>query len=729
MDFISNFIVFEKEREKVTKKLAMYQQVQAATKIVDRVMEGEVKTGLVWHTQGSGKTLTMLFTAWKLKKLAKLENPTIIVIVDRIDLERQLWGSFSNVDLPYTTKVQNTRDLIRMLKMESREVIITTIQKFEDIREVLSKRRNIIVFIDEAHRTQYGKLAIRMRRAFPNAMIFGFTGTPIDKGPLGISTFRTFCPPGEKYLDKYSIKQSIKDGATVRLVYLPRLEKYHIPKAILDKEFLDITKGLTEEEQDRVLQTSATLRNALKSRNRIEKVAKDIFEHFMNHIEPNGFKAQVVAVDREACALYKEELDKYLPPEYSEVIYTASPNDNDLLRNYHMPKEEQLNISRVTFQKPDANPRMIIVTDMLLTGFDAPIEQVMYLDKPLRDHKLLQAIARTNRPYPGKEAGIVVDYVGIFKNLVKALNFEEQDIEGVAYNFNILKKEFDKTVSTLLKLFMGIRRNDTRDSLFSSIKVLEDETKLKEFKEKLFKLRRLYETIAPDPDLIGYLDDYAWLIEINEAYNKFYNRKYGDLSQYQEKTKALIRERLILKKLDGSLPTFEVNREYLKKLDEQDYSQEEKILEMRQALDYHIKINLETNPIYETLSQRLDRILKTKKKSELLKELQEVVQAISEIDEQVNKRGITMEEYALLTTCGKYLPKTDEKELTSFVKDLLVETKTMLFDGWQTKVTVVKEVEKDVFDSCYEKFSRELNIVNISSMTEDLMKFIRKYNA
>ena len=405
----------------------------------------------------------MLFAAWKLKKLSALQNPTVLVIVDRLEIETQHGKTFGNVDLPYTEKpVESTRELVNKLRKDTRQVLITTIQKFEEIDEVLSARENIIIFVDEAHRTQYGKLGIALRTAFPNAVIFGFTGTPVEKGPLGKSTFRTFSPPGETYLDKYSIKQSIRDGATVPIHYLARPQEYRLPSRLLDEEFFDKTRGLDEEKQEKVLATSARLKNALKSKDRIDKIARDIADHFKSHVMPNRFKAQIVAVDREACALYKEAIDKYLPPEYSVVIYTPGQNDEELLRKYHMSKENQLNISSSIFQKANENPRILIVTDMLLTGFDAPVEQAMYLDKPMKDHKLLQAIARTNRPYSGKEAGLVVDYVGIFENLEKALNFEEKDIEGVAYKFDELKKEFTKTLSGLGTMFTGIKRDDSR---------------------------------------------------------------------------------------------------------------------------------------------------------------------------------------------------------------------------------------------------------------------------
>ncbi|MGA2573246.1 MAG: HsdR family type I site-specific deoxyribonuclease [Candidatus Methanomethylicaceae archaeon] len=728
LDFVQNFIVFEKEMEQVRKKIAMYQQVIAANKIVSRVLEGKVRSGLIWHTQGSGKSLTMLLAAWKLKKAPQMDNPTILLIEDRIHLEKQLWGSFSNVDFPYTSKAESVKDLRDKLMKDSREVIITTIQKFEDIENVLSERKNIIIFVDEAHRSQYGKLAMRMRKAFPNAFIFGFTGTPIEKSECGKSTFRTFCPTGEIYLDKYGIKQSIEDGATVRLVYQARLPRAHVDKETLDREFYQITAGLTEEEQDRVLEKSATLRTWLKSKDRMDSVAKDIAEHFKAHIEPNGFKAQLVAVDREGCALYKEALDKYLPPEYSSVIYTKGLNDPGLLRKYHMDSTEQFRVARIDFQKKGTNPRILIVTDMLLTGFDAPIEQVMYLDKPLRDHKLLQAIARTNRPYHGKEAGIIFDYVGIFNNLVKALNFQEQDIEGVAYNYDILKEEFDRTINSLLKMFRDVPRDGSRSSILQFIAILKDEETFKEFKGKLSKLKMLYETLAPDPMLFKYMDDYSWLIENNEAYNKFRNRNVSDLADYEEKTKDLIREKLIIDKLEKNLPTFDINSEYIKKLNERGYSTEEKVMEMRQALEYTIRINLETNPIYETLGERMERILKSTDKSKLINDMQQLINEVVAVEEHGKKLGATKEEFALLNVVKKHLPSVKETETVGYVKDLRKSLGESLFPGWYKKVKVYNETEEKVFQHNFEKYSTELKTEEISRMSTEMMKFLVKYN-
>lgn len=727
ISFINNYIVFEKEGEQVRKKIAMYQQVNAANKIVERVLEGKTKKGLIWHTQGSGKSLTMLFAAWQLKKATELNNPTILIMVDRLNLQKQLLGSFENVDLPYTTKIESSKQLVDKLKKGSREVMITTIQKFKEMAQVLSPRENIIIFIDEAHRTQYGKLAMEMRRAFPNAFIFGFTGTPIDKGVIGKSTFRAFCPPEELYLHKYGIKQSIEDGATVKILHMKRVPKHWVNKKDLDKEFLEVTKDLSEEEQNAVLKKNAKLGNIIKSAKRINDIAKDIAEHYTKYIEPNGFKAQLVAYDREACALYKEALDQYLPPEYSTVIYTAGQNDVPLLKKYHMDSNEQSQIARTVFQKPGENPRILIVTDMLLTGFDAPIEQVMYMDKPMRDHSLLQAIARTNRPYPGKEAGIIVDYIGIFRALIKALNFKDSDIEGVAYDFNILRKEFTNILEILLKLFKNVPRDGKRDTVVEILEVLKNQDNYKEFKTNFSKLKRIYETIAPDPYLFKYDHDYTFLIGCNEIYNKDKDRDQPDLSSYDEKTKALIQKYVIVDKIDKDFPIFKINKEYLDKIDKQNFTRKRKISELQSSLSYYIKIGLGTNPIYESLSQRLEEIIKIMDEARRERELEALVNELIQIEEEAQKLDLTKEEYAILNTIKKYVTEKNETTIP-FIKETTQKIENLRFPGWQKKHQTISDVEEIIFDQCFNKYKKQIGNRDTSKMTEEILQLIKRYH-
>ncbi|GAG85672.1 unnamed protein product, partial [marine sediment metagenome] len=293
------------------------------------------------------------------------------------------------------------RHLQELLSSDYRGLIITTIHKFEGISKHINTRNNIIVLIDEAHRSQESDLGNYMRGALPNAYYIGFTGTPIDKGKIGRGTFYAFGnPPDEPYLDKYSIDESIEDKTTVPLYYSLTPTDLHVDKETLEEEFFKVLEeeGIASiEGVNKIIEKAKKLKAVLKSSERVDKIAEHIAEHYKKFIEPLGFKAFIVAIDREGCALYKKAIDKYLPQEYTQVVYTGNHKDRDLLRKYHITKDEEKNI-RKAFKSPNEMPKILIVTQKLLTGFDAPILYVMYLDKPFKDHTLLQAIARVNRP-------------------------------------------------------------------------------------------------------------------------------------------------------------------------------------------------------------------------------------------------------------------------------------------------------------------------------------------
>jgi type I restriction enzyme R subunit len=299
----------------------------------------------------------------------------------------------------------------------------------------------------------------------------------------------------------------------------------------------------------------------------------------------------------------------------------------------------------------------------------------------------------------------------------------------VAIKFDELKREFKKVISSLSGIFDGVKRDDGRESLFSALSVLEDDKQLKQFKSKLSEVKKLYETIAPDSFLQDFIGEYGWLIEVNEAYNKVQNRQKTDLSEYQEKTKALIKEKLLIDRIEVALPTFEIDKHYLKAIDSEGYSTDQKIMDMKRALEHHIRINLETNPIYETLSQRLARILRAKNKSEILAELKTLVDEIAEIEEQTKRMGVTKEEFALFNVTKKYDSELPDQEMITFVKKLVKEVKTKTFQGWQRNRKVVKDVEGSVFDSCYQTFSSRMETAKVSSLTDEVMKFVMKYNA
>ncbi len=326
-----------------------------------------------------------------------------------------------------------------------------------------NERTNIFVLVDEAHRTTGGDLGNYLMGALPNATYLGFTGTPIDRTAYGKGTFKVFGAQDAKgFLDKYTIRESVADGTTVPLHYALAPNDLRVDRATLETEFLKLAEaeGVSAiEELNKILERAVTLKNMLKNRDRVDRVARFVAGHFRGTVEPMGYKGFLVAVDREACILYKQALDQYLPPEWSQVVISSGgKGDSDEFRRHYLEEAEEQAI-RKAFRKPIAagpapgkkdkyqDLRILIVTEKLPTGFDAPILYCMYLDKPLRDHVLLQAIARVNRPYEDDEgrrkpAGFVLDFVGIFERLEDALAFDSEDVSGVVEGLDVLKGRF-----------------------------------------------------------------------------------------------------------------------------------------------------------------------------------------------------------------------------------------------------------------------------------------------
>ncbi|HQG68546.1 MAG TPA: HsdR family type I site-specific deoxyribonuclease, partial [Paludibacteraceae bacterium] len=389
---LTDFILFTRQDDELRKIVLRPHQMKAIDKIVKRAEDPQKQRGLIWHTQGSGKTFTMIVAAQKIIENPLFENPTVIMLVDRNELESQLFGNLAAIGMSNVV-ADSKEHLQKLLSGDRRGLIVTMIHKFEGMPKNINLRKNIFVLVDEAHRTTGGKLGNYLMGAIPNATYIGFTGTPIDKTQYGEGTFITFGKddPENAYLDKYSIAESIADGTTVPLYYTLAPNELRVEKEVLEKEFLELkaAEGMSDvEELNKVLERAVTLRNMLKNKERVEKVAQYVANHFLNTVEPMGYKAFLVGVDREACALYKEELDKYLPADYSQVVYSSFYNDPEELAKYHLSDIEEKRI-RKAFRKPDELPKILIVTEKLLTGFDAPILYCMYLDKPMRDHVLL----------------------------------------------------------------------------------------------------------------------------------------------------------------------------------------------------------------------------------------------------------------------------------------------------------------------------------------------------
>ena len=518
LDLLASFTAYATDKKKRRMKIvARHQQYEATNQIVERVVAGHPKKGLIWHFQGSGKSLLMLFASRKLRLHPALKNPTVMIVVDRIDLDSQISSTFYAADTPNLVKADSRTELQRLLTQDTRKIIITTIFKFAEAGGVLNDRSNIIAMVDEAHRTQEGDLVRKMREALPNAFLFGLTGTPINRADR--NTFYAFGAEEDKagYMSRYGFEESIRDGATMPLHFEPRLLELHIDKEAIDQAFRELTGSLSDLDRDRLAQTAAKMAVLVKAPERIRRICADIAAHYQHKVAPNSFGAQVVTFDRASCVLYKNALDEHLPPEMSDIVMTVNSGEDDYAAYRRDRDAEEKLLDR--FRDPADPLKILIVTSKLLTGFDAPILQAMYLDKPLRDHTLLQAICRTNRPYgEAKTHGLIVDYLGVFDDVARAIQFDEEGITRVVKNINELSGRLPEAVQKCLAYFPGVDRTVAGyEGLMAAQACLPNNDTRDLYAADYSYLARLWEAVSPDPVLSAYETDYRWLTHVYES--------------------------------------------------------------------------------------------------------------------------------------------------------------------------------------------------------------------
>ena len=510
LDMLKDFTTFAARSGRTVKLIARYQQYHAVNKIVQRVVLGKTRKGLIWHFQGSGKSLLMVFAAQKLRANPLLRNPTVLIVVDRIDLDTQITGTFLATEVANVVTTDSRDELQHLLSAGVRKVIITTIHKFAEANGVLNDGSNIIVMVDEAHRTQEGDLGRQMREALPNAFLFGLTGTPINKRDR--NTFYAFGADEDEhgYMDRYSFEASIRDRATLPLKFEARLVELHVDQTAIDEAYAQITGHLSEEDQANLAKMAANIAVLVKSPSRIERIAQDIVQHFQTKVEPNGFKAMVVAFDREGCLMYKRALDTLLPPEASDIVMTVNSRSEPEYKPFDRTKDQEETLLD-NFRNPDHPLKFLIVTSKLLTGFDAPILEAMYLDKPMKEHNLLQAICRTNRVYarsqdaPEKTHGLIVDYIGVFDDVAKSLRFDEGEMQRVVQNIEALLKEFVPQLEKCLAHFPDVDRTVAGyEGLIAAQECLPDNAARDAYAEDYLVLARLWEMLSPDRSINQY---------------------------------------------------------------------------------------------------------------------------------------------------------------------------------------------------------------------------------
>ncbi len=684
---LEDYVVFLTIDDEVHKYILVPHQRRAMKKIVKRtLLEKDKDRGLIWHTQGAYKTLTLMVATQELREAEELENPTIIAVVDRLELEDQLHKNFQAYGFPNVIVAESKKHLKELLSSDYRGLIITLIHKFHGMPKNTNKRKNIIIMIDEAHRSQEGDLGIYMRAALPNAYYFGFTGTPVDKGRIGRGTFATFgYPPEDPYLDKYPIDESIEDKTTVPLYYTLTPTDLHVDKDTLEKEFFKLVEdeGVASiEGVNKIIERAEKLKAALKADERVESVAESIFYHYRNFVEPSGYKAFIVAVDREACALYRDALTKHLqkeglPPEYVRVVYTGHHKDEELRRKYWITEDEEKTIRR-KFRSPKELPKILIVTQKLLTGFDAPILYAMYLDKPLKDHTLLQAISRVNRPYVGKTCGLIIDYIGLFKRLKRALTFDAKDIGRGLTNIKALKKRFKELIEQARKVLAKINIRDEKNRLNNIIEYFFDEDKRKAFIKLYKEIERMYEVLSPDEFLRDYMKDYRLVLQIYQIIYNAFNPEAERKRIYRQtlrKTEKLIREEVELRTIAYSLPIYEITRDIANQIRVKKTSKKVKVINLHRSLTDHIQRSIRRQPYLLSISEEVEKTIsqlreRQKEVEDALNDLTELAEHVAASEEEQATSGLTKEEFSTFWILRSFNIKKPETRAGKIYKEI-----------------------------------------------------------
>jgi type I restriction enzyme, R subunit len=742
LDLLRSYTLYATERigktAQAIKIIARYPQVEGVEAVVARAKDGKRRQGLLWQHQGSGKTFLGAFACGKLRR--EIPGATVLVVLDRLDLIEQTAREFGSAGVERIRVAETGAELQQLLAEDRRGVIITTIFRFKEAG-LLNEREDIIALVDEAHRTQEGTLGLDMRTALPNATYIGLTGTAISERDR--DTFERFGDPDDPdhVLVRYTPERSIEDGATVPLrVEAPR------PDLKLDSESLDeafdemaAEEGLTEEEKELLARKASHVSTLFKADSRIEAVCADIVDHFYKRIDPLGMKAQIVVYDRELCVRYLGEIERLLDQrgkgDEATVVMTVSDKDDPKeWRQFDRDRGDEAKV-KARFRDPDDPLKLLVVTAKLLTGFDAPIEGVMYLDKPLRKHTLFQALTRTNRrwtnPLSGQEKthGLIVDYVGLGKEIADSMVTKRREEGQGELDIEPLKEELRAALATCLERFAGV---DTTDATFAGLSDAQERLPHQDsrdaFAHEFLKVQALFELLWPDEELRGIRDSYRWLAKVYESVQPPVVSDALLWHRLGAKTLALINEHMITVDVRGAgQETVTIDDDTLKALRELEVPvpdddgagdgtpDTEAILD---NIERRIERRLQESdkPAYPSLAERLDRLRQTQIETaadsiEFLKRLLEVARDLvaadrdeaSEVGETVEEEGADQESLlpeerigALTQIFQEYRPDTAPEIIERVVKEIDEVVRQVRFTNWQTSYEGSREVRKAI---------------------------------
>jgi type I restriction enzyme R subunit len=703
LDLLKNYVIYEVVNNRKIKKIAKHQQYRVVTKAVDRLKLNEKqdisdKGGVIWHTQGSGKSLSMLWFATQL--MYKFGNPPILLVTDRKQLDEQIHKTFKACGFPAPVRARDTKHLVSLLKNPKGKTIMTTIQKFGTKGNLIHTDEKVIALVDEGHRTQYKFNAGAMRTALPNGVFFAFSGTPIDKKDR--STYRVF----GKLLDRYSFEESKADGATLPIMYEGRLPDLFVEgeeetiEQIFDRVFAHLTKDM----KDKLKKQYVTKESIAEAPSRIRTICIDLIDHYTRNIQPNGYKAMVVATSREAAVNYKRELDKLNAP-ISKIIMTSrlgeKGKDGSSWDQYYLSEEQRERESN-KFKSPDDPTQLLIVVDMLLVGYDVPIVQALYLDKGLREHNLLQAIARVNRPYDaGKQHGLIVDYSGITKELQKALAiFDEQDIRDVLTPFEKEIIELKLRHADAISFFSDIDRKDNDQIIekFEPVNVRDNF----EYAFKMFS--KALDAVLPRKESNPYIEDFKFLSQKRQMIRNYYGGVGLSLREDGKKVQQLIDDHIRSLKIAKIMDVREITEKTFLSDVAKFKSEKAKTALIKNKARQIIAEKAHLNPVYyERMKERLEKIIREeeeerKEDASYFNRYKDLLEELYEQEEERKKLGLSdafehaIFEGLLKLTKEKELSKNTTKKISTGIRE---ETQLV---GWKTKTSSEKHLAMTIYD-------------------------------
>ena len=706
------------------KIVCRYQQYLGGEAIVQRVLNtyrnGKgPKKGLIWHFQGSGKSWLMVFAAQKLRLLQDLKSPTVLIVDDRVDLEDQITGDFTRAEIPNVEGIESKSEL--ETKIHQRKILITTIFKFGDLvdGQILDERDNIILLMDEAHRTQEGDLGKKMRTALPNAFFFGLTGTPINRNDH--NTFVCFGAEEDEYgyISKYTFQDSVSDGATLELNFKTVPVEMHLDETKLQEEFDALTDQISEEDKNELVRRTS-VEAFFTADKRINDVCRYIVNHFHEYVEPTGMKAQVVVYNRDCCVKYKKALDALLGTDDQTTIVMHTAGDKaDEYQPYKRNRNEEKKLLD-QFRDPLSPLKFVIVTSKLLTGFDAPILQCMYLDKPMKNHTLLQAICRTNRKYnESKKCGLIVDFVGVFEDVAKSLAFDEESIKTIVKNMDEIKSLIPTFMQESLEFFPGVDRTvGGWEGLTAAQQCLKDEGIKTNFARHFARLSKAWEIISPDEFLAPYSNDYTWLAQVYQSVRPVSG---GNLiwTLLGAKTIEIIHNNIDTIDIGTPLEDLVVDADIIDSVLEDEKKVQKKIVEVEKMLRLRLGEHV-GDPKYKRFAEKLDELREKMNQSmissiDFLKQLlamaKDLLEEEKKVDQPLDKRA---QARAALTDLFQSI-KTDETPVVveNVVNDIDNEVVNIVrqFNDAFKSITAQREIKKKLRSILWIKYSIKDNDV------------------